>query len=150
MCDSPRIFLKAVPIMSDVQQFPPLQRSRSRWAFSLPLRKACPHQTLHLRRYIPRMACSLMLLSSFAAHAQCPIQFAYPPTPSQAQASAASDDSLQQDVRASIAAQKNGNCKSAKLFQKRTLSKEDLQELRRVVREHAKSKPLHSATSVIP
>lgn len=139
--------------MSDVQQFPPLQRLRSRWAFSLclPLRKACSHQALRLRRCIPHMTCSLMLLSSFSAHAQCPVQPAYPPTPSQSHAShELPENTLQQDVRASIAAQKNGSCQSAKLFQKRTLSKEDLQELRRVVREHAKNKPMHGAVGTKP
>lgn len=136
--------------MSDVQQFHSLRQLCIRFPAPSWLYLSNHHQSQApgLLRHTPKFACSLLLmLFSAAAHAQCPVQFEYPPTPSQAQASAASDDSLQQDVRASIAAQKNGNCKSAKLFQKRTLSKEDLQELRRVVREHAKSKPLHSAAS---
>ena len=84
-----------------------------------------------------------MVLAGTAAFAQCPVQPpAYPPP--HATTPDAPEDTLQRDLRSSIAAQKSGKCEDAKLFQKRTLSKEDLQELRRVVREHAKSSPTHS------
>lgn len=135
--------------MSDVQQFHSLQRlcSRLRLLSSWPL--VCSRSASRLRRYMPRMMCSLAVLVSVAAYAQCPVQPMYPPTPAQSRASQESH-TLQQDVRANIAAQKNDSCQSAKLFQKRTLSKEDLQELRRVVREHAKNKPMHSTADAQP
>lgn len=132
--------------MSDVQQFHSLQRFGARLLRTSWLRlPSCPRQTLRLRRHMPRIACSLLMLASATAYAQCPVQPAYPPQPTSSQDQTESTESaLHKDVRASIAAQKSGRCQSAKLFQKRILSKEDLQELRRVVREHAKSRPLHN------
>lgn len=146
------IFKRLYNKMSDVPQFHSLRQLCIRLPISLYLSTQQQYQARSscLQRHALKLTCSLLaMLFSTTVHAQCPIQFEYPPTPAQSQASAeSSDDTLQQDVRASIAAQKNGNCQSAKLFQKRTLSKEDLQELRRVVREHAQSRPLHSAASV--
>ncbi len=59
-------------------------------------------------------------------------------------ASNSTESSLQAGLRSSIAAQKNGKCQDHKLFQRRALSKEEREELRRVVREHAKSNPMHA------
>ena len=86
------------------------------------------------------------MLASVAAYAQCPTPLVYPPPPAKARAmaSGSTESSLQEDLRSSIAAQKNGKCQDHKLFQRRALSKEEREELRRVVREHAKSNPMHS------
>lgn len=149
MCCDSACCLKAVQIMSNVQQFHSLQRLCGCLHLPSPLLLDCSRSVSRLRRYMPRMACSLAMLISVAAHAQCPVQPMYPPTPAQSRASQESH-TLQQDVRANMAAQKNDSCQSAKLFQKRTLSKEDLQELRRVVREHAKSKPMRNTADAHP
>ena len=135
--------------MSDVQQFHSLQQLCSRLRLPSSWLLVCSRSASRLRRYMPRMMYSLAVLLSGAAYAQCPVQPMYPHTPAQSRASQESN-TLQQDVRANMAAQKNDSCQSAKLFQKRTLSKEDLQELRRVVREHAKNKPMHNTADAHP
>lgn len=132
--------------MSDIQQFHSLQQLRTRLETSRKrLLSAYPRRLPLLPQHAPKIACSLFMLAHVAAHAQCPPQPAYPPSPSQGMALEAPERTLHRDLRASIAAQKDGKCQTNKLFQKRTLSKEDREELRRVVREHAKSKPGHDA-----
>ena len=131
--------------MSDVQQFHSLRQLRARLAAARKrLLSACSHRLPHLRQHAPKIACSLFLLAHIAAHAQCLPLPAYPPLPSQDMTPEAPERTLHRDLRASIAAQKDGKCQTNKLFQKRTLSKEDREELRRVVREHAKSNPGHN------
>ena len=131
--------------MSDVQQFHSLRQLRARLAAARKrLLSACSHRLPHLRQHAPKIACSLFLLAHIAAHAQCLPLPAYPPLPSQDMTPEAPERTLHRDLRASIAAQKDGKCQTNKLFQKRTLSKEDLEELRRVVRVHAKCNPGHN------
>ena len=125
--------------MSDVQQFHSLRQLRARLAAARKrLLSACSHRLPHLRQHAPKIACSLFLLAHIAAHAQCLPLPAYPPLPSQDMTPEAPERTLHRDLRASIAAQKDGKCQTNKLFQKRTLSKEDLEELRRVVRDAKK------------
>ena len=135
--------------MSDVQQFHSLRQLRARLAAARKrLLSACSHRLPHLRQHAPKIACSLFLLAHIAAHAQCLPLPAYPPLPSQDMTPEAPERTLHRDLRASIAAQKDGKCQTNKLFQKRTLSKEDREELRRVVREHAKSNPGHDTAEI--
>ena len=102
---------------------------------------------LSLRRNAPKIACSFFLLASASASAQCPPQPVYPPAPPGSQATALTppETSLHHDLRSIAATHKDDRCPDYRPIQRRPLSKEDLQELRRVVREHARSKPMHSA-----
>ena len=135
--------------MSDVQQFHSLRQLRARLGASHKrLLAACPCRLPHLRQQAPKIACSLFMLAHMAVHAQCPPQPVYPPSPSQGMTPEAPERTLHRDLRASIAAQKDGKCQTNKLFQKRRLSKEDREELRRVVREHAKSNPGHDTAEI--
>ena len=135
--------IKVVSNMNDVWQLYSLQQMRARLLPVSCISPQCLKRASRLYRHIPKIASSFMVLAGTAAFAQCPVQPpAYPPP--HATTPDAPEDTLQRDLRSSIAAQKSGKCEDAKLFQKRTLSKEDLQELRRVVREHAKSSPTHS------
>ena len=103
--------------MSDVQQFHSLRQLRARLAAARKrLLSACSHRLPHLRQHAPKIACSLFLLAHIAAHAQCLPLPAYPPLPSQDMTPEAPERTLHRDLRASIAAQKDGKCQTSSFF----------------------------------
>ena len=135
--------------MGNVRLFYSLRQMRPRvfssyWQRSL--LRLCPRQ-FALRRHVPQAICSFFVLASASAWAQCPPQPAYPPAPPGSQATALTppETTLHQDLRSSAAAHRDDKCPDHRPMQRRPLSKEDLQELRRVVREHARSNAMHEA-----
>ena len=99
-----------------------------------------------IRRLAPGIACSLLLLAGIPALAQCPAPSVHQPLPAGSQTTVQDPTAipLHQDLRSSVVAHKHYKCQDDPPS-RRLLSKEDLLELRRAVREHARNNPLHNA-----
>ena len=96
----------------------------------------------HCQRWRPWHAawCSaFFLLASGAAQAQCPT------TATLTTASLATPPA-QQDLRDTVIAHRDGEC-GVQTVVARRLSRSELEELRRAVREHAKNNPMQGAVS---
>ncbi len=135
--------------MGNVRQSHPLQRLRSP-LFPFPTfgaRHGTPcTRRFSLRRHAPEMVCVLFLLASMSALAQCPTPSAPFQASAESQATVMDPGAIppHQDLRSSVMAHKHYKCQDESPS-RRLLSKEDLLELRRAVREHARNNPLHNA-----
>lgn len=135
--------------MGNIRQSHSLQRLRSP-LFPFPTLGAHHGTTctrrFSLRRHAPEIMCALFLLASMSALAQCPTPSAPLQVSAESQATVLDPGAISphQDLRSSVMAHKHYKCQD-EFPSRRLLSKEDLLELRRAVREHARNNPLHNA-----